>query len=84
MATEKKTSTGNFNFAIPTENYKYMAIGMGIVVIGYFLMMGGGSKDPNVFNADMFNFRRTILSPIVVLIGYIFEIWAIMRTPKAE
>ena len=45
-------------------------------------MLGGKSDDPNVFNEDIFSFRRITLAPIVVLAGFIFEIWAIMKKPK--
>jgi hypothetical protein len=45
-------------------------------------MVGGRSDDPNVFNKEIFNFRRITLSPLIVLAGFIFEIWAIMRRPK--
>jgi hypothetical protein len=84
MATNKNETSKGSGFAIPSDNYKYMLIGFGIVVLGYLLMIGGGSSDPNVFNPEMFNAQRTIVAPVVVLIGYVFEIWAIMRTPKEE
>jgi hypothetical protein len=45
-------------------------------------MIGGGSNDPKVFKSDIFSFRRITLAPIVVLAGFVFEIWAIMRKPK--
>jgi hypothetical protein len=79
MAEKKNESQA---FAIPRENYKFMLIGFAIVVIGYLLMIGGGSKSANEFNMEMFNFQRTTLAPLVVLLGYAFEIWAIMRNPK--
>ena len=70
------------NFALGPENYKLLAIGFGIIVIGFLLMLGGKSNDPNVFNEEMFSFRRITLAPIVVLAGFAFEIWAIMKKPK--
>jgi len=71
------------NFALPKENYKYLLIGFIIIIIGFALMIGGKSEDPNVFNEkEIFSFRRITLAPIVVLAGFIFEIWAIMRKPK--
>ena len=66
------------------ENYKLMLIGFVIIVIGFILMAGGGSDDPNVFNEDMFNFRRITLAPILVLGGFAFEVYAIMRKPKKK
>jgi hypothetical protein len=80
--TLKKTQT---NFALPKENYKYLLIGFIIIIIGFALMIGGKSQDPNVFNEkEIFSFRRITLAPIVVLMGFIFEIWAIMKKPKEE
>jgi hypothetical protein len=46
-------------------------------------MVGGGSEDPNVFNPEIFNFRRITLSPIIILLGFVIEIYAIMKKPKA-
>lgn len=78
----KKNDTGSTEFAIASDSYKYLAIGFVIIVVGFLLMIGGHSDDPNVFNYEMFSFRRITLAPIVVMIGFIFEIWAIMRKPK--
>ena len=64
-------------FPIPVSSYKMILIGFGIVVLGFILMMGGGSDNPDVFNDEIFSFRRITLAPIVVLSGFIF--WAIMR-----
>ena len=71
-------------FALGKENYKLMAIGFGIIIIGFILMAGGGSDDPNVFNPDIFSFRRITLAPIVFLLGFVFEIYAIMKKPKDD
>jgi hypothetical protein len=78
---ETKESTG---FALGKENYKLMAIGFAIIVIGFILMAGGGSDDPNVFNPDIFSFRRITLAPVILLIGFAFEIYAIMKKPKGN
>lgn len=71
-------------FPIPVSSYKMILIGFGIVVLGFILMMGGGSHDPEVFNYDIFSFRRITLAPIVVLGGFGFIFWAIMRKPKQD
>jgi hypothetical protein len=72
-------------FALGKENYKLLAIGFAIIVAGFLLMLGGGTDDPNVFNEDeIFSFRRITLAPVVVLAGFIFEIWAIMKRPKED
>ena len=59
-----------------------MLIGLGVIVLGFILMIGGGSKDPDVFNPDIFNFRRIRLAPALVLIGFGIEISAILRSFK--
>lgn len=78
----KNESKEKDDFALPRENYKLLAIGFIIIVVGFLLMLGGKSDDPNVFNEDIFSFRRITLAPIVVLAGFVFEIWAIMKKPK--
>jgi hypothetical protein len=80
-----KEGTEKFGFALAKQNYILLAIGFVIIVIGFLLMTGGGTQDPNVFNADeLFSFRRITLAPMVVLFGFIFEIYAIMKKPKEE
>ncbi len=69
-------------FAFGKENYILILIGVGFIVLGFILMTGGGSKDPNVFNMEMFSFRRITLAPILILIGFGIEIVAIMKRPK--
>jgi hypothetical protein len=79
-----KKSTGKEGFALNKENYILMIIGFAIIVLGFILMMGGKSEDPTIFNEEeIFSFRRITLAPIVVLAGFIFEIWAIMKKPKS-
>lgn len=71
------------DFAFGKENYILLLVGLAFIVVGFILMSGGGSDDPNVFNGDeLFNFRRITLAPIVVITGFIIEIVAIMRKPK--
>jgi len=72
-------------FAFGKENYRILIIGVVIVVIGYCLMVGGGSEDPTKFNADeIFSFRRITLSPIVILAGFVVVLLGIMKKSKAE
>ncbi len=68
-------------FAFGRGNYKFLLIGLAFIVVGFILMVGGGSDDPNVFSDDIFNFRRLTLAPILILIGYVIEIYAIMKKP---
>jgi fumarate reductase subunit D len=81
MAT-KNENKEKPNFALGRENYKLLGIGFVIIVIGFLLMLGGRSDNPNEFSKNIFSFRRITLAPIVVLAGFIFEIWAIMKKPK--
>jgi membrane-bound ClpP family serine protease len=71
-------------FALGKENYKLMAIGFAVIVLGFILLAGGGSDDPNVFNPDIFSFRRLTIAPIILLLGFLFEIYAIMKKPKSD
>lgn len=65
------------------DNYKIMIAGLVIVVIGFLLMTGGYSDDPNKFKPEeVYSFRRITLAPIVIILGLIVEIYAIMRKPK--
>ena len=67
-------------FIFSRVNYKLMLIGLVAIALGFILMVGGGSDDPNVFNPDIFNFRRTRLAPALVLIGFGIEIAAILHS----
>ncbi len=71
-------------FAFGRENYKWLLIGLGFLVVGFLLMIGGGSDDPNVFSDEIFSFRRLTLAPILLIIGYIIEIYAIMKKPTQK
>ena len=71
-------------FALPKKNIVLILIGLGVIVLGYVLLAGGGSDDPNVFNYEMFSFRRLVIAPIVIIAGFAFEIYAIMKRPKKQ
>ncbi|MEI7897120.1 MAG: DUF3098 domain-containing protein [bacterium] len=78
--TVKSANVGEFAFG--KENYRLMLIGLAFIVIGFLLMVGGGSTDPGKFNPEIFSFRRITLAPILILAGYVIEIFAIMKRPK--
>ncbi len=88
MAAKKsiqtKTPQKSIDFPLTAENYKLMAIGFGIIVIGFVLMIGGKAATPDEFNPEIFNFRRLTLAPLVVIFGYAFEIYAIMKRPDEK
>ena len=66
------------------KNYLIMGIGLAVIAIGFILMSGGGSDNPAVFDASIFNFRRIHLAPVLVLIGFAIEIYAILVNPNKE
>ncbi|MDP1622696.1 MAG: DUF3098 domain-containing protein [Bacteroidales bacterium] len=76
----KTTKVGEFAFG--KENYRLMLIGLAFIAVGFLLMIGGGSTDPTQFNPEIFSFRRITLAPILILAGYVIEIFAIMKRPK--
>jgi len=85
MGTKKKDqlkTEGEFLFG--KKNYLIMIAGAAVILIGFALMLGGGSDDPTVFNEEIYNFQRIRLAPTVVLIGLAIEVYAIMANPGQE
>lgn len=75
----------NKKFAFTKNNYILLGIGVLLIIIGLFLMQGGGSEEPNIHNVDeMFGFRRTVLAPIVIIGCFILNVFAILYSPKGE
>lgn len=71
------------NILFTKENYKWMVIGLIVMAIGFFLMAGGKSPDPNVFNdSEIYSFRRITLAPILIVGGLVIEIFAIIKKQK--
>ena len=64
------------------RNYKFMILGLIFIAVGFILMSGGGSDDPNIFNEEIYNFRRIRLAPILVVTGFIIEVYAILTKPN--
>ncbi len=71
-------------FIFQKKNYMFMFIGIAFITLGFILMSGGGSDDPNVFNPDIYNFRRIRLAPTLVLIGLGIEVYAILLNPHKK
>lgn len=69
-------------FLFDKVNYKILLVGLATIALGFILMSGGGSEDPNVFNKEIFSFRRIRLAPTVVLIGFGITIYSILKNPK--
>ena len=77
---ENKTTPSIFS----KDNYIWMGIGALVITIGMFLMSGGGSSDPSVFNKDeVYSTTRITIAPILILAGLVIEIYAIFKKPKA-
>lgn len=72
----------NTKMAITPKGLKLLLIGVIVMIAGYALMTGGASDDPNVFNYEMFNFRRMVAAPVVIICGIIIEVVAIMKVFK--
>ena len=68
----------NSKFALTRRSLKFLLAGLIVMAAGYILLMGGGVKDPQVFNYSMFDFRRLVAAPLVILCGVAIEIIAIM------
>jgi hypothetical protein len=71
----------NNKFAFGKRNYKFMIVGIIFIALGFILMSGGGSDDPNVFNEEIYSFRRIRIAPLIVIIGFAIEIYAILTKP---
>lgn len=70
------------DFAFGKENYILMIVGVVVIFIGFLLMIGGGSDDPAVWNEEIFSTRRITVAPLMVVAGFIIEVFAIIRRPK--
>tara|TARA_B000000475_G_scaffold28580_1_gene21923 strand:+ start:723 stop:947 length:225 start_codon:yes stop_codon:yes gene_type:complete len=64
------------------RNYKFMLIGIFFIALGFILMSGGGSEDPNIFNEEIYSFRRIRLAPMLVILGFIIEVYSILTKPE--
>ncbi|GGG39073.1 DUF3098 domain-containing protein [Bizionia arctica] len=82
MGEQKRKEHLNDDFIFGKKNYKFMLIGLACIAVGFVLMSGGGSDDPNVFSPDIFSFRRIRLAPTLVLIGFGFQVYAILLNPN--
>ena len=72
----------NNKFAFGKRNYRFMIIGIIFIALGFILMSGGGSDVPNVFNEEIYSFRRIRIAPLLVITGFAIEIYAILTKPE--
>nr|WP_288933212.1 DUF3098 domain-containing protein [uncultured Allomuricauda sp.] len=71
-------------FVFQKKNYLFLFIGIAFIVLGFILMSGGGSDDPQVFNPEIYNFRRIRLAPTLILIGLGIQVYAILLNPQKK
>jgi len=81
-AIQQEENSNRFQFAFGRINYILMIAGLIVLVLGYILLSGGGSDDPNTFNPAMFDSRRLVVAPILIVVGFVVEILAIMFKGK--
>jgi len=87
MSEQKKTTTGAATSSplFDKGNYMWMLIGLAVLALGFFLMAGGKSPDPNVFNKDeVYSTTRITIAPMLIIAGFIIEIFAIMKKSKIK
>lgn len=87
MSKKKKGTTPQKptrEFVFQRKNYLWMFVGIACIALGYILMAGGGSEDPNVFSEEIFSFRRIRLAPTLVLIGLGLQVYAILANPRKK
>ena len=70
------------DFTFTKKNYILLIVGLAFMASGLILMVGGGSEDPTKFSADIFDFQRLTLAPILLSIGFVIEIFAVMYKEK--
>ncbi|HEX2606257.1 MAG TPA: DUF3098 domain-containing protein [Flavisolibacter sp.] len=81
--TTVKKDTAGIGTLFEKTNFTWMLIGAGVMIVGFLLMAGGRSEDPNVFNtSEVYGFRRITIAPVVILAGLVIEIIAIFKQPK--
>lgn len=82
LKNKKEPATKNTLF--DKENFKWMLIGLAVIVLGFLLMAGGKSPNPNVFDEkEIYSFRRITLAPFLIIAGFVIEIFAIMKKRKS-
>ena len=78
----KIENSETMDFVFEKKNYLFMGLGVVLIILGLVLLSGGGSENPAEFSEAIFNTRRMQVAPVVMLAGFVFEIYAIMYRPK--
>jgi len=82
MGEQKRKENAKKNFIFGRQNYRWMFVGILLIALGFILMAGGGSDDPNVFNPEIFNDQRIRVAPTLILIGFGIQVYAILKNFK--
>ena len=82
MGEQKRKENAKKNFIFGKKNYRWMFGGLLLIALGFILMAGGGSDDPNVFNPEIFNAQRIRVAPTLILIGFGIQVYAILKNFK--
>ena len=80
----KKVPSTEKQFLFEKKNYQILLLAIGVIALGFFLMIGGGSDDPNVFNPAIFSFQRIRLAPTLVLIGFGIAMYSILLNGRKK
>ncbi|REJ83082.1 MAG: DUF3098 domain-containing protein [Bacteroidetes bacterium] len=80
MAKKELKTVEDFPFG--RENYVLMLIGLAVIFLGFILMIGGGNEDPAIWDPSIFSFRRITLAPSLVILGFVIEVFAILKKSK--
>jgi len=87
MSEQKKQTTGSVtsNQLFDKGNYMWMLIGLAVLALGFFLMAGGKSSEPKVFDPkEVYSTTRITIAPMLIIAGFIIEIFAIMKKSKSN
>jgi len=83
VKTSKKAVNAGIGNLFDRDNYKWMLIGVAVMLLGWLLMAGGASKDPNIFNKnEVYSTIRITIAPIVIVAGLVIEVYALLKSPK--
>lgn len=83
MGEKKRKEAAKQNLVFSKKNYIWMFIGLAFIALGFILMAGGGSDNPNVFSDAVFSVQRIRVAPTLILIGFGIQIYAILLKPKS-
>lgn len=85
MNSSKNTNKVETNTLFGKDNLLWMLIGLAVLALGFFLMAGGKSKDPNVFDPkEVYSTTRITIAPLLIILGFVIEIFAIMKNPSKK